>query len=169
MLTGIGIALIVLFLLAVLAPKMATSENNKICMTGGFRQIEGVAKASESIYPGMFVEAHSTLGEFKKQATSVGFGEVIWVQEDALQGKTKSDVYADADPLTLYIPQRGAVGLAMLKAGSNYTTGTQLFFGGDGTLRATTGTPKQLVAVVIDPLDLSASGAVAALSKVRIA
>jgi hypothetical protein len=136
----------------------------KIMLAGQFRQIE--LTADGAISPGMLLEASAT--GCTPHATSVGFAERMFAMEDALQGDTVDDDYAADDPVQIALPVPGALVMAMLKAGTNYTKGTQLFSYGDGTLRATTGTPKQLIAIVVDAIDLSASGAVDTLTKVRV-
>lgn len=153
--------------------------NNKIFLAGVSRHLELTADAA--IKPGHFVERTAT--GCKVQATSVGFLEKLIATEDALQGRTVADTYqtaaqnivtsgdanATADPVMIEACESGCLVLALVKAGTHYTVGMQLFPYGDGTLRSTTGTPKQLLAVCEQDLDLSASGSVDTLCKVRIA
>lgn len=146
---------------------MSQSLNNTIHLAGAFRLTEHRTKASEAIYPGMLVSIDSS-GLIVKHATAGGFGEKAFALEDALQGKIVTDVYADADLVPVAIEQSGSLVNALLLAGSNYTVGTQLISHGDGTLYPTTGTPKQIFAVVAKAKDLSASGAANALGRVRI-
>lgn len=140
--------------------------NNKIHSRGRFEQIELLAD-NGLIAPGMLLEATAT--GVKPHATSVGFAERMFAQEDALQGNTKADLYASGSPVSIAIESPGSLVLCLLKAGTNYTKGLQLFSYGDGTLRATTGTPKQLIATVVDATNLSASGTADTLALCRIA
>jgi len=138
--------------------------NQKIHQIGDFRQVEQTADAA--ISPGHLVEQTST--GVKKHATEGGFAERMFAQEDALQGKTVDDDYAEDDMVSVCLAQRGTLVLAMLAAGTAYVKGTRLISAGDGTLKATTGSPSDHVAVCAEAKDLSASGASAALGLVRV-
>lgn len=159
---------------------MTASINNKIFLRGPKVEIELLADVT-GIKPGMLLEATAT--GCKPQATSVSFAEILVAQEDALQGRTIADAYLDAaevqaatgdssakaDPVSIVIPGRGALVRLFLKAGTNYAKAVKLFPYGDGTLRATTGSPVLMIGTLVDALDLSASGAVDTLATVRIA
>lgn len=138
--------------------------NNMIHLQGERRVIE--ALADETITPGMLLEQTAT--GVKKHATAGGFAERMFAQEDALQGKTVADTYAAAAYVSISSEQPGSIINALLLAGSNYTIGTQLISDGAGRLKPTTGTPSQIVAVIVEALDLSASDAVDTLGRARV-
>lgn len=155
--------------------------NQKIHLAGSVRAVEGTAAGT--ILPGHLIEQAAT--GFQVHSTAGGFAERIFAQEDALQGGTVQGVYRNGayvgytvsgidavgpDPVQAYAELPGNLTLAFLKAGSNYTVGLKLISNGDGTLKPTTGTPSQIIAIVPlgFALDLTASGAVATLSPVRI-
>src|SRR5690606_21102131 len=138
--------------------------DNKIHRRGPFVAVE--LPAAATIQPGMLLEETSA-GKLQPHSTQAGFAEVIVAQEAALQGRTKDDAYSADEPVNAYIYQRGVLGLALLKAGTNYTRGLKLQSAGDGTLEGVGGTEKQVIAQVVEPIDLSASAAVDTLSLVR--
>ena len=144
----------------------------RIHSKGEYRQEE--AYASGTITPGMLIELDSS-GYVKAHATEGGYGERAFAVEDALQGKTVSDNYTTTNPdlVTYILPTKGACVNALLKAGYNYTIGTELISAGDGTLipngQESSGvTVKEIIAEVTEASDLSASGASNTLSEVRI-
>lgn len=137
--------------------------NQKIHLAGNYRLAE--INAAGTITPGMALERTSA-GTVQAHSTAGGFGERMFAQEDALQGRTVADNYVATDPVRIAFEVSGSRGLALLKAGTNYAIGTKLISNGDGTLKATTGSPLQIFATVDTAIDLSASGAVATLSPV---
>jgi len=105
--------------------------------------------------------------------TEGGRAEKMWALEDALQGNTVTDNYASGDPVTLLHAVPGDVVNALIKAGETITIGEQLISAGDGTLKAldnvSSGTTvAEVVAIAVEANDLSASGAVATRSAVRV-
>lgn len=144
---------------------MSITVNNKIDQRGSLVHVEHQANAA--ISPGMLMEVMST-GKVKAHATAGGFSERLFAKEDALQGKTKDDAYAEDDMVMGGIARSGDLVLALLYAGSSYSIGNQLISHGDGTLYPTTGTPKQIIATVMEAVDLSASGAENTLALVRV-
>lgn len=139
--------------------------NQKIHAIGSFRQIELLADTS-GIYPGMLVEATAT--GCQKHGTSVGFAERMFAQEDALQGGIVDTAYTVSTPVSIACELPGNLVRGLLLAGYNYTKGTKLFSDGAGRLRPTTGSPTQCIAVIVDAVDLSASGSVDTLTLVRV-
>lgn len=137
----------------------------KIHLAGTFRQIE--LPAAAAILPGNLIETTSA-NALQKHATAGGFAEVIFAQEDALQGKTVDDAYAADDPVTAYILPPGSLTLARLLAGHNYTPATKLISDGAGRLKPTTGSPTKIIGSPIRAVDLSASGAVDTLVEIRV-
>lgn len=143
---------------------------NRIVLIGCGRQEEAVAVGILS--PGHLIKLDSA-GKVLKHATEGGYSERAFAVEDALQGKTKSDAYAVGDVVTYHLAAPGDEVQAVLKAGVSYAIGDDLISAGDGTLKklsaAASGvTVKQVVAVVKEALNLSASGAVATLGVVRV-
>lgn len=137
---------------------------NKIYLLGDSRQDEGVA--AEAITPGQLV-AMDANGEYVKHASAGSFAETVFAQEDALQGKTIDDAYADGDRVFLLMAQPGDVVYAWLAAGENVTPADFLSSNGDGTLQKATITDVRL-AKPLESLDLSESGSVATRLRVRV-
>lgn len=137
----------------------------KIHLSGSWRAHE--LPAAGTLKPGMLVQENSS-GNVEAHSTAGGFAERMFVQEDALQGKTISDTYAAGDRVSLAIEQRGSMIQALLLAGSNYTVGTKLISDSAGRLKPTTGTPDDTIGIVITALDLSASGAVDTLGEISV-
>jgi hypothetical protein len=128
-------------------------------------------RAGAAITPGHLIERYNDAGspKVRKHSTAKGFAEKFWALEDALQGKTIDDAYAAADLVFGAIPVSGGIVQAYLKAGTNYVEGDKLESAGDGTLQKITGTADlQILATLIEPVDLSGSGAVATRADVRV-
>lgn len=142
---------------------------NRIHAKGPFRHIEAVV-ITATITPGMLCEINSA-GKVIRQ---VGEGEQVEAMvavEDALQGNIITDAYAVADRAMLNIYQKGSEAFVFLKAGESVAIGAYLSAGGAGVLIAegtvASGTTANRIAVALQTLDISASGAVATLLKVR--
>lgn len=138
--------------------------NNKIHLRGEYEALE--LAAASAILPGALIEEISA-GTVQYHSTAGGFAEKMFAQEDALQGNTALTTYATADQVQIAVERSGNLGQAILKAGSNYTKGLKLISSGDGSLKPTTGSPTQIIAVVAEAVDLSASGTVNTLGIVR--
>jgi hypothetical protein len=144
--------------------------SNAIHLLGGFRREEGVAYAALS--PGHLVELRSD-GKIQKHSAQGGVAERAFAVEDALQGNTVDDAYAADDVVSFNIVEPGAVVQAYLKAGQNVIVGDCLISGGDGTLiedgQEDSGvTVKPRIAKALEAKNLSASGAVNTLIRVRV-
>lgn len=143
----------------------------RIHSIGDYRQEE--ANAGEAgIYPGMLVKLNSS-GNVIKHDVQGGFAEAAFAVEDALQGKTVSDVYANGSKVTYILPAKGSVVNALINAGENIAIGDKLISNGDGTLveigaADSAGTTTEIIAIAVEACDLSASGAVDTLAAVRI-
>lgn len=158
--------------------------NNKVHLRGPFQRLE--IPAAGTILPGMLIEQAST--GVQAHSTAGGFAELLVADEDALQGGTilgfpnnfglnSSTSYTGytvaglggvgPDMVQICAEQSGNLLNMLFKAGSNYTIGTKLISAGDGTLKPTTGTPSQIIAVVTAALNLSASGAVNTIGQCR--
>lgn len=145
---------------------------NTIQLNGEFRHEEGIA--SGTVSPGMLLERTSaTTHTVKAHATEGGYAERAFAVEDALQGNTVDDDYADGDLVSYHLAVPGAEVQALIKAGSVVSVGEQLISGGDGTLipngdESSGTTVKQIIAVATEAIDLSDSGDVDTLSPVRV-
>jgi len=143
---------------------------NKIKLIGYGHHEE--ANAAEALNPGHLVEIDSS-GEVQKHATEGGLAERLFAKEDALQGKTVDDAYAADDVVSIHAALPGDNVWAYLQAGQNVAIGDKLISGGDGTLiedgqEGSATTVRQAVAVALEALDLSASGAVDTRLAVRV-
>jgi hypothetical protein len=140
---------------------------NQIMLSGEFEHAEDTA--SEAITPGHLVEVHTSSGrKLRKHATAKGFAERAFALEDAYQGNTISDAYGSGDRVFYALAKPGAKVQAWLEAGADYAIGDKLVSAGDGTLQKTSSSDLQVVAIVEEAVDLSASGAVATRCDVRI-
>lgn len=149
---------------------MSATVYNTIHLKGDFQHEEGIASAAFT--PGNLVALLST-GKYAKHATEGGYAELIFAAEDALQGKAKDDAYAANDIAMLAVEEPTNQVYAFIKAGQNVAIGDQLISAGDGTLKRAAGaatgvTVKQIIAVAMEALDLTATGAVATRLAVRL-
>ena len=147
------------------------ADQNRIQLSDRFISEEAVAGAS-GIYPGHLVKLNSD-AEAVVHDTEGGVAERAFAVEDAFQGNTVSDAYTEDEKLMYHIQQRGGRVNALIQAGQNLAVGDILISAGDGTLidedEAGSGVSvADRIAVALEAIDLSASGAVATLAKVRI-
>jgi len=143
---------------------------NRIVLVGNGRNVEHTASAA--LTPGHLLELLST-NKVRKHSSAGGNAELMFAQEDALQGKDITDAYEADTPVNAYIGQPGDEIYAILKAGENVAIGDLLISGGDGTLiengsEASGVTVKKIIAVALEAKNLSASGATAANLAVRL-
>jgi hypothetical protein len=165
------------------------SINNRIFLAGQFRAIEQ-SVAATNILPGMLIQTSAsttvsgvvTTNTVTPHSTAGGFAAGIFAIEDALQGRTVTDTYYKGgtvgtptdngqvlgDMVQIIAPYPGAVIMALLLAGTHYTVGMQLISDGAGRLKQTTGSPSMIIGEIVDDIDLSASGALNTLGKIRI-
>jgi hypothetical protein len=132
----------------------------------GDRVFEQSRTAGATLTPGQLVMINSS-NAYVVHATSGGYASRTVVEEDALQGKTIAGTYSSGDLVAVSHNLPGGESYVFLKAGENVEIGDHLISGGDGTLIKTTGTPTQIMAVALEALNLSASGAVATRMRVR--
>src|SRR5690606_29128908 len=104
-------------------------------------------RAAEAITPGMLVERNSA-GKAIKHATSGGPAVFELALEDALQGRTIDDAYAENDLVTTHLFQKGDEGYAWLASGQNVQDGAYLISNGAGLLTAYSGTGTALCRAV---------------------
>jgi len=96
------------------------------------------ANASEAgIYPGMLLELDSAGGVIMHN-TENGRMEALFAEEDALQGKTVSDVYTNGSKVSLILPGLGCEVCALLADGEDVLIGDYLVSNGDGCLKKQT-------------------------------
>lgn len=127
--------------------------------------------ANAAITPGMLVEEMST-GKVRAHATAGGNAIPMFALEDELQGKAIAEAYAAADPVQVWIAQRGEQVYAILADGENVAIGDPLESNGDGTLKkhvadtesfesneagSITVYPLQIVGFALEAVDLSGS------------
>jgi len=146
------------------------SSENRIHLIGDFRRDE--ALAADTVTPGDLVELDSD-GYYQPHSTEGGYAERIFAEADVLQGNTISTDYDAADLVSANVEVTGNETQAFLKAGENVSIGDFLVSAGDGTLIAngseSSGTTvRQIIAVAREAKDLSGSGAVATLIRVRL-
>jgi hypothetical protein len=146
--------------------------DNQIQIKGGFRHEEGLA--SGTVAPGMLLEITSAAADtVRAHATEGGYAERAFAVEDALQGNTIEDDYSAADLVSYHLVEPGAVVQALIEAGANIAKGDKLISAGNGNLiengtEATATTVVQIIAIAMDACDLTATGAVDTLCKVRV-
>lgn len=141
---------------------------NTIRLAGDFRHEEYVATAT--IKPGQLLMLEAA-GEVKLNDQAGGDVETMVAVEDALQGNTIDDSYATDALVMCNIPVPGAVMQLWLEAGEDIDIGDRLVSHGDGNVVEDGHggvTTKKVVAVALEALDLSGSGAVDTLLKCRI-
>jgi predicted methyltransferase len=148
-----------------------------IQLDGCFRHEEYLTAAA--IKPGHLVEIYDASGTVKTRvhSTAKGWAEKMFAVEDPLAGQTATSTqsrtidtdYASGDLVPVHIVERGARVYAWLKPGTNYVVGDKLMSAGDGTLDKISGTADlDVVAILTENKDLSASGAAAARAVVRV-
>jgi len=122
-------------------------------------------EANAAISPGMLVELMST-GKVRAHATEGGNAVPLIALEDYLQGKDISDAYAAGDQVQVWTPQRGDEGYVQLEDEQNVAIGDFLESNGAGYFQKAVNVeissqaadvvyPKQLIAIVLEALDLS--------------
>lgn len=139
--------------------------------TGAYEE----AVAGEAgIYPGMLLTVNSD-GEVIKNATEGGLAtdETLIAFEDALQGNTIATVFVADDIVPYGVPRQGDQVRFLIEAGTAIAIGDILYSNGDGTLQeasalASAGLATKPVAVAMEALDLSASGADNAICLCRV-
>jgi len=143
--------------------------SNRIVLVGDGRHSEAVAEAA--ISQGHLIELTSS--DTVQVHSGAGLvAEVNFAVEDALQGNTVSDAYAADDIVMSHLAKRGDEINALITAGQDISIGDKLASAGDGTLSdvttLATAAGVVVVAVAIEAVDLSATGAVATLAAVRV-
>jgi hypothetical protein len=135
----------------------------RIALTSGVKQQEAVAGGN--ITPGHLVALNSS-GQVVVHGTGGGPAERAFAVEDALQGKGIADAYSSGSRVSYVIAPPGEEIYAWLAAGNNAAIGSFLSSNGNGQLKVASGTDTRL-AVALEALNLTASGAIATRIKVR--
>jgi hypothetical protein len=148
------------------------STENRIHLVGKeFRREEAYAAAA--ISPGDLIEITSA-GKFQVHSTEGGYAERLVAIEDVLNdGKTISDDYSADDLVSANVELPGNEVQMYLKAGETAVIGSKLISAGDGTLivngsESSGVTVRQIIAISSEAKDLSGSGAVDSLIRVRL-
>jgi hypothetical protein len=141
---------------------------NTIQLTGGFKHVEG--EATTTIAPGMLLEVDSSgRDQLAAHNTANGFAERLFAVEDALRGRTVDDGYVSGDLVSAHLVDPGSEVQAFLDAGENASIGDFLVAAGSGTLQVVgTSANEHPIAVALEALNLSGSGAVPTLMDVRV-
>ncbi len=146
---------------------------NRIHCKGPFRHDEAKAGIA-GIYPGMLLKLNSS-GEVVLHTTEGGVlgDEILIAAEDALQGRTVSQVYTVGDIVTYYVAPRGSVLRMLIEDGQDIAIGDKIMSAGNGKLKETTDlesgeTLAQVVGVAEEDNDLTGSNSSDTISAVRI-
>lgn len=120
--------------------------------------------AGGTITPGMLLDISAT----NTVTAATGAGTLpVFALEDELQGKGIDNNYASGDPVQCWIPYRGDVVNAILKAGKKTAIGTPVASNGDGKLKQA-GSSDTPIGFAVTAVDLTGSGATDARVLVRI-
>jgi len=118
---------------------------------------------STPITPGMLIKLDSDGRYIPNDGSDPS--EKLFALEDALQGRTINDAYAEDELVAIGVQHAGDVVYAMLDEGENASIGSFLQSAGNGSLAVSTTNP---VAVALEALDLSASDSEGVRIRVRI-
>lgn len=146
------------------------TTNANMIQTGGDYVREELLTA-ETITPGHLCERYNASGtqKVRKHSTAKGWAERMFAVEDALQGRTIDDNYASGELVSLNVAKPGSKIQAILYPGTAYVIGDKLMSKGDGSLQKISGTADlDVVAILDEACDLSASGAVATRADVTV-
>jgi len=125
------------------------------------------------IYPGMLVKLMSD-NTVDLHDTAGGRAEAMFVEEDALQGKTVDDVYAAGAVCSVILPGLGCEVNARIQNDQDLAIGDRVVSAGDGTLMALGTLDSEavdvfVIGVMMEAIDLTGSEAsTERLARVRI-
>jgi hypothetical protein len=141
-----------------------------IHLKGAYSREEAIA--ADTVKPGYLIELTSA-GTVQAHSEEGGVAERAFAVEDTVQGNDVDDSYSAADRVQYNIENRGNEVFAYIKAGEDIDIGDKLVSAGDGTLieaaPASSGAlDNDYIAVALEALDLTGSGAVATRLKIRI-
>jgi len=87
------------------------------------------------IYPGMLLKLASD-GDVEIHDDENGRAEALFAEEDAVQGRTVSQVYTVDEVVSCILPMVGCEIRALIQDGQDISIGDRLVSAGDGTLKA---------------------------------
>jgi hypothetical protein len=126
------------------------------------------------ITPGMLLELTSA-GKVQAHSASGQNMFQYFAVEDELQGEEITDTYAVADPVQVWIPQRGDIVYALLADGENASIGDYLESNGDGYLKvyavdaeSVANYTNQIVGQAIEAVDMSDSSGVDPAGRIKV-
>ncbi len=145
---------------------------NRIHAKGPYEHEEYKAN-SALIYPGFLIDRDAN-GDVMPHGNAGGVAEAMFAEEDALQGRGISIIYADDSIVSCILPRKGCCIRAMIKDGEDIDIGDALVSNGDGTLVKTTLetsgdlVTEYIIAFACEALDLTGSAPDDGLCEVRI-
>lgn len=149
---------------------MAHVATNRIHAKGPF-EYEEYNTDEAGIYPGHLVKLN-TSNNIIRHDVPEGRNERMFAQEDALQGKTIDDVYANGDLAGVILPHIGSQVIAWLSDNQVVKIGDHLVSNGDGTLRledAGSGSDNTyIVGVAMESVDTLNDSTTSNASRIRI-
>lgn len=131
--------------------------------------------ANAALSPGHVLSLNSSAKVLKNATQGAAWNRFV-AKEDALQGKTIADAYAANDIVMVHIAMPGDIVAVLADPGAagNYAIGDQLILSGTaGQVKklsaVTTGvTVRNVIGEVVEARNLSTTGAVTALVKMRV-
>jgi len=139
---------------------------NRIHSAGTYRHEEHTADVA-GIYPGMLLEVDSS-NQVLPHSSVGDIAEALFAEEDALQANTVDTVYTIENVVSCILPNKGSEVRALIQADQDIAIGDKLVSGGDGTLIERTATTQRVIAYAMEACDLTDSGAVNTLARVRV-
>lgn len=129
-----------------------------IIIAGEYRKLQSkVLAAGQTPKPGQLLMENAD-GELTAHATAGGYAERMLLLEDALQGKTVDDAYVAGEVADTALVIPGTETQVLIAAGQTIVKGDKLSSNGAGKFRKTV-TTDVVLAIAVDAVDLSGSGA----------
>lgn len=149
---------------------MAHAVTNRIHAKGPF-EYEEYNTDEAGILPGHLVKLN-TSGNIIRHDVPEGRNERMFAQEDALQGKTIDQAYANGDLAGVILPGIGSQVIAWLADDQVCHIGDHLVSNGDGTLRVEDQgsgfTDTNIVAVAMEDIDTVNDSATSNAARIRV-
>ena len=146
---------------------------NRIHSKGPVRHEEAAA-GEAGIYPGMLLKLNSS-GQVILHTTEGGAlgDETLIAEEDALQGRTVSQVYTAGDTVSYLVPGIGAEINMLIEDAQDIAIADKIMSAGNGKLKETTDlesgeTLAKVIGIAIEANDLTGSNTSDTLSAIRI-
>ena len=142
----------------------------RIHVAGPYRHEEAVVSGSD-IYPGMLVRLNSS-GQIVVHADEGGRGEMMVMEEDALQGAIVSTVYTATNVGSYMLPAKGTVFYGLVEDGQDIAIGDPLISAANGKFKEDSDlesgeTLDEVLAVAMEAWDGTASDTDDTLVKMR--